>query len=508
MPTIYYNLKLSSNSSTYQFDKQVHLIDAFTSSESPNLTVGAVYEVGEIVNDYLLSKKSIYEITKVNNTAYSGNQVTWDLVTDSFAFTPYVATSLLNSIKSDVLDKYNFPSFVVSSLVSGSSATLTVGTDPNVSGTQSSATQSKPAQVTPISPTQSTVPLSQTQSATPAKAPTDTGVDQPNSRNTQDQANSQQQPNAGKQNTNSIVPTSLTKKFGPSKTILGIRPITFDTAQMPQQSKQELANGLGYVPFVWYNTYQIEPNNIKFFTLYNDGILPKIKLLFMDPMNLMQDTGFPLDDTKIQIFINSRNKNIKSILMQFKITNFSLDDNSNYAIEGVADVSKLYVRQFIAYKNKTSNDALQDLCKYCGIGFNNNIDNTDDSMTWINPGNINIDFLEEVLSTSYKSDESYMTGYVDYYYSFNYVDIEKELNRNVDDQLGVYVNGLEDILNLPNKDQVNKLYLTNDGSMANSPNYFNDFKVLNNSTEISLRKGYLNKVKFYDTLQKVIKLLF
>lgn len=369
-----------------------------------------------------------------------------------------------------------------------------------------SITQSENTQ--PTSPTASVSPTSATQSSPvvqntpPQKGPTDTGVEQNESRNEKNGPEQNQQQSSSNKDSNSIVPTSLTKRFGPNKNLLQIKPIKFNLAGLPEQSKKEFADGLGYVPFIWYNSYQIEPNNIKFFSLYNDGILPKMKVIFVDPVNLMQDTGFPLDDSKIQVFINSRNKNIKSVFMQFKITNFSLGDNNKYSIEGIADVRKLYIRQFKAYQNKTSDQALQDLCRESGLGYYNNVDNTDDKMTWINPGNVNIDFLEEVLMTSYKSDESYMTGYVDYYYSFNYVDIEKELNRNVDDQLGVHVNGLEDILKLPNKDKVAKLYLTNDQSMRSSPNYFDEYKVLNNSTQISLTKGYLNKVKFYDILKK------
>src|SRR5574343_73605 len=366
--------------------------------------------------------------------------------------------------------------------------------------TQTTAQSTSPtASVSPTSATQSSPVV---QNTPPQKGPTDTGIEQNESRNEKNGPEHNQQQSSGNKDINSIVPTSLTKRFGPNKNLLQIKPIKFNLAGLPEQSKKEFADGLGYVPFIWYNSYQIEPNNIKFFSLYNDGILPKMKVIFVDPINLMQDTGFPLDDSKIQVFINSRNKNIKSIFMQFKITNFSLGDNNKYSIEGIADVRKLYIRQFKAYQNKTSDQTLQDLCRESGLGYYNNIDNTDDKMTWINPGNINIDFLDEVLMTSYKSDESYMTGYVDYYYSFNYVDIEKELNRNVDDQLGIHVNGLEDILKLPNKDKVTKLYLTNDQSMRSSPNYFDEYKVLNNSTQISLTKGYLNKVKFYDILKK------
>ena len=42
-----------------------------------------------------------------------------------------------------------------------------------------------------------------------------------------------------------------------------------------------------------------------------------------------------------------------------------------------------------------------------------------------------VDFIEEIVESSYKSDNAFMASYIDYYYNFNFVDIEKELERKI-----------------------------------------------------------------------------
>jgi len=277
------------------------------------------------------------------------------------------------------------------------------------------------------------------------------------------------------------------------------KQIKFNTP--PQKDyKKEIANSLGNIPFLWYNSYQIAPKDIEFLQLNTIGNLPNIKVTFRDPLNLMKDKGFPLDDTKISIFINPRSNDLKPIHMDFKITNFTIN-NKVYNVTGILDAGKLYVKKFKSIPDSSSFNALKEIAKEIGLGFSSNIDDTDDKMTWINPGQRTVDFIENIVDSSYKSDEAYMVSYIDYYYNLTYVELEKELNRNIREELGIPNSGLEDILSLPNKDN-SSLFLTNDFAMQNSNNYFVEHKIINNSTSVSIKEGYLTKVKFYDQLKK------
>lgn len=269
----------------------------------------------------------------------------------------------------------------------------------------------------------------------------------------------------------------------------------------PQKEiKKEIADSFGNIPFIWYGSYQIDYNNIEFFQLYTGGNLPTIKLTFVDTFNLMKDSGFPLDDATITIFINPRSEQLKPIFMSFKIIKFSVDGKT-YTMTGVIDANQLYIKKFKSFSKKTSFQTLKAIAEEIGLGFASNLDDTNDAMSWINPGQKYSEFIEHVVNNSYKSDETYLTSYIDYYYNLTYVDVEKELKRNIKEELGIGNIGMKELGKL-DSDTVQKLVLTNDKGYRNSNSYFFEYRILNNSTSISLREGYFTKVKFYDELKK------
>ena len=290
----------------------------------------------------------------------------------------------------------------------------------------------------------------------------------------------------------------ISKVFDPT---IKLDPIKME---MPsnEADRQEFAKGLGYLPFVWYNGYQINYSDIKYFALYHDGIIPKCKIIFFDTFNFMKSVGFPLDDTKMQVFINSKSKNLKSIHLEFKVQNFQDNGNNSYTIVGTINIPELYLKKYKSYNKKTSVDVIKDVCKEMSIGFNSNIDNSDDAMTWINAGKRNFQFLDDIILNSYKSDNSFLIGYIDYYYSFNYVDVEKELGRDTKNDVGVDSGGFSKESGKQEEERITSLGLTNDGSFKDSCMYFGKFKVRNDSTSISLKKGYVSKVKFYEDVNK------
>lgn len=355
-----------------------------------------------------------------------------------------------------------------------------------------SETDENPTQSTPIiSPTQSVPIISPTQSISSIPDQL-TPISQEVSKGEVSSDNTQKS-----KNTNAKFP-GITNIFEPS---IKLDPIKFEVP-VGVKDKQEFIRGLGYVPFVWYNGYQINYTDIKYLSLYHDGILPKCKITFVDTFSIMKSAGFPLDDTKIQIFINAKSKNLKSIHLEFKIQNFQDLGGNTYTMIGTINIPSVYLKGYNSYSSKTSQEALQDLCKKMNIGFNSNLDNTDDKMTWINGGEKNYKFINDVIFNSYKSDSSFIVGYIDYYYNFNYVDIEREFSRDIKNDVGIDTGGLSAEVNSTEDDRITTLSLSNEPSFNNSSMYFDKYKVRNDSTSISLKKGYLTKVKFYDTGSK------
>jgi predicted chitinase len=269
------------------------------------------------------------------------------------------------------------------------------------------------------------------------------------------------------------------------------------------QFQREVASNLGNFPFVYYGSYQIEVQNIYFLSLYYVKSFPYISISFYDTLNLMKDKGMPLDDTKIKVFFNPRSSQLKEILLQFKITNFSVNE-SKYSIEGVIDADLLHVIQYKSYSQMTSHKVLQQVSRDIGLGFNTNIDDTNDKMTWINPGYYVSDFMEEVVSSSYKNDTSFIGSFVDFYYNFNLVDLNKELDRDISNDLTFSDIALFKAADNNSTEQggVVNLILTNDEAYRETNLYFTSYKIINNSTSVSLQAGYKNIMKYYDVDNK------
>lgn len=269
------------------------------------------------------------------------------------------------------------------------------------------------------------------------------------------------------------------------------------------QFQREVASNLGNYPFVYYGSYQIEVQSIFYMSLYYIKSFPHITITFYDTLNLMKDKGMPVDDTKIKLFLNPRSPQLKEILLQFKITSFSVEEG-RYTIDGVIDANLLHVIQYKSYSQMTSHKVLQQVAKDIGLGFNTNIDDTNDKMTWINPGNYVSDFIEEVVGSSYKDDSSFLSSFVDFYYNLNFVDLNKELLRDISNDLTFSDTALFKAADNNSTEQgsVINLILTNDEAFRESNLYFSSYRIMNNSTEVSLTSGYKNIMKYYDVDNK------
>ena len=296
---------------------------------------------------------------------------------------------------------------------------------------------------------------------------------------------------------NQVDKTSNVNETTPDEKATNIKIVT---PQDPAH-QEEFIRGAGFYPVIHYNSILIDNSTIDYFSLYNDGFVPCIKLNFRDSSGMIKSKAFPLDDTKIKVFISSRANNLKSIILDFKISDFSNYDGV-MMINGVLDSSKLYIKAYNVYPNCTSYKALKDISTDIGIGFNSNINDTNDQMNWLQNGYIFLDFIKSIVERSYISDKTFVSGYIDYHKCFNYIDIEKEMDRDISEQHGINTTGLESANGTNEKPDVQPLILTNDESMSQSNNYFSKFVVINRSSEISTETGYIQNTSFYDRNKK------
>lgn len=278
-------------------------------------------------------------------------------------------------------------------------------------------------------------------------------------------------------------------------------PMTFPITEN-RSDDTSIGQAIGNTPFVYYGMSQIKPQDIRKLAIFYDEFVPKCVLIFTDTLGLVNapDTQ-PKANSTIEIFLNSGSENIKSIHLRFLIDQKKDNRNGTLTIFGKLDLRDFYKVEFESYQGN-SFDVLRELSKKLTLGFNSNITETNDNMRWVRNG-VNVEkFIRGVLSKSYISDDSFMAGYIDYYYCFNYVDVEKEYNRNTVNDVAVASTGLNNLENSPDYDKVTPLILSNDKSMNSSPFYFEKYIFKNDSTNQLTSQGATTDSKVYDRVNK------
>ena len=265
------------------------------------------------------------------------------------------------------------------------------------------------------------------------------------------------------------------------------------------EKKKRNADDITRYPIVYINNVLIQSDGISFLKLNNDAFVPTISLEFSDPTNKLIDDNFPTDNSVISIFKESNNSSTMAIKMDFKVTDFNIikgtkKETITYTIEGVLDIDGLYLNNFESYKG-TSYTQLQKISKELQLGFATNIKNTNDEMVWINPSNYKIEFIKEIISKSYITDETFLFGYIDFYYNFNYVDIETQLKDDISTQMNIM--DREKIIKDEKEDSV-PLILSNNPDAANSNLYISKYTLYNSSTNINLTYGYRHMAFYYN----------
>ena len=284
------------------------------------------------------------------------------------------------------------------------------------------------------------------------------------------------------------------------KANIDLPPMTF-TKTANDSDNNKVASQIGLTPFINYNGITINDRDISSLRLGHDGIIPVIQLTFFDTNDIIKSVGFPTDDTKFEFFLNSRSENLKSIHLKFKIEEFTDLKGGKYSIYGTLDLSDIYRIKYQTY-NGTSFEVLRELSKELKLGFNSNITNTDDKMSWRNVGDKQYTFINNVIKHSYLSEQSYMKGFIDYYYCFNYVDVEKEMLRDNTKDMYIDTAGVDDGLTKDNE-KISMLQLTTERGANTSGCFFIEKSFENNSTSLSLEKGYKTKTKYYDKTKKM-----
>jgi hypothetical protein len=269
------------------------------------------------------------------------------------------------------------------------------------------------------------------------------------------------------------------------------------------EDEEEIKTPIGKKPFIWFNDMQI--NVVQTFKMSSSNFLPTVSIIFQDTYSYFDSLRFANDDDRIKVFIDSKNQLLRPTYVEFKVLKFIKIADGLFKLDGVMNVNKMFTTRIESFRDSTSFDVLKKVAKLSGVGFNTNISNTDDAMTWLNPGDRGIEFCKDVIEKSYRSETSFMWGFVDFFYNLNFIDIETQLNWDITKQLGILgsdLNHIKDQLKLSEESDPSIMYLSNDLMADGSPFRFEEYKIFNTSTYKSIEQGYSNNVKYYDWKKK------
>jgi len=278
-------------------------------------------------------------------------------------------------------------------------------------------------------------------------------------------------------------------------------PMKFDI-DIDAEFNKNISTGLGFTPFLWYSGTQIPERDISYLEIYYDDYVPKATVTFKDTLGLVKSPETrPLNDTKFEIFLNSGSDIIKSIHLKFKIEIQQDNKKGSISVTGILDIRDFYKVSYRSYQG-SSFEVLRKVSGELDLGFNSNITNTNDIMKWRRNGEMTKEFIKSIIMHSYISDESFVIGYIDYYWCLNYVDIEKEWKRDISNDLAINSQGVSYLSEGVENDKIVPLILTNDPSNNSSVLYFMNHRFNNNSTYFTSKSGVFTESKAYDRIKK------
>ena len=250
------------------------------------------------------------------------------------------------------------------------------------------------------------------------------------------------------------------------------------------------------------------------------GFIPKITLIFTDPVGEFSGAYFPKKNLVVSIYTASPTEKLKPLRSDYLITSvktippptrsnsYNLAKGHTYLIKGELFVPRLYNNVSASYPNLTSIDALKEVCTSLGLGYAQNEFATNDKMTWINYNTSPLNFMKEVVSYMYKDDDSFFDGFINKELIFNLINVEEQLKGLEVDK--TFISAADSLLLNASQQQKNDSdkesrseatvdnYLNNLPDNAGKPNFIQEANIISDQGEVLRKDGYKKQIFYYD----------
>lgn len=261
-------------------------------------------------------------------------------------------------------------------------------------------------------------------------------------------------------------------------------------------------------PVVEINKHQFNENEIDHFYLDETGFMPRVRIGVTISDGIFMSKYFPKDGDPMSVFIRSKTDEFKPIRCDFEITLVNAfpsksesGDVQEFTIEGVLRIPGIFAEWCKTYKDKTSYDAIIDVCNELKVGFASNETSTSDKQTWLNPFDTYEKFLNDITMASYKDDDSFFKSYFDHYYYLNFVNMNNQFSDEFELEDAIETMTFSDDFF---KDKIiekidTKIMLSNNNNMRATGNYIKGYTLINKAGQVVIDNGYRRSLQYYDT---------
>lgn len=192
-------------------------------------------------------------------------------------------------------------------------------------------------------------------------------------------------------------------------------------------------------PFIKINDYIVSRNEIDYFSIDSTKRLPSIILTLSFINDKFLTKELPKDGDIISVAITTKTDLLVPIRNDYIITGLSPMKKSTTVDEGITMTffGELFVPGLSGFRGAsafkmTSMDALKAIARELKLGFNTNEENTDDKQLWFVSTSFDLT-IEEIASRSWKDENSFFDWWIDIYYNFNFINVQKQLLSSEDD---------------------------------------------------------------------------
>ena len=284
--------------------------------------------------------------------------------------------------------------------------------------------------------------------------------------------------------------------------------------------RQEMTIG-ALMPFININSFTVRA--IEYLKIDMNSVIPELLVVFKIYETQFLFTGYPKDGDLLCLYLKSHSEAYKPIRHDYTIVEVTgpgpdpIDGMPEsykgasvyytFIVKAQLRIPRIFQHNCQAYRGMTSWEALRKVAKDLNLGFSSNEANTADTMTWINPNLPNLEFIDSVVSKSWKSEEDAFDWWIDPYYNLTFVNVNKQLFgadstdpdgdtilANIGPSYGL-VGGLDS--NQKTSDAQFPLLLTNDPQWGTYPFFIKSYTVSNSAGYVVNKYGYKTFLEFY-----------